>query len=258
MNEVSGPIIAIALVLCAVFVPTAFISGLTGQFYHQFALTIAISTVISAFNSLTLSPGARRACCSSRTMRRRTALTRFIDRVLGWFFRPFNRFFQRVGGALPGRGVAHGARPQGASRSASTSCCSASTCSASRWCRRASCRRRTSSTWSASRSCPTARRSTAPRTVIRRMSDIALQDAGREGRGRRSRACRSPASPTRPTPASCSSASTTSRSARTPELSGGAIAGALNAQFGAIQDAFIAVFPPPPVNGLGTIGGFKL
>ena len=56
MSEVTGPIIAIALVLCAVFIPTAFISGLTGQFYRQFALTIAISTVISAFNSLTLSP----------------------------------------------------------------------------------------------------------------------------------------------------------------------------------------------------------
>ena len=56
MDEVSGPIIAIALGLGAVFVPTAFISGLTGQFYRQFALTIAISTFISAFNSLTLSP----------------------------------------------------------------------------------------------------------------------------------------------------------------------------------------------------------
>src|SRR5881396_2351644 len=56
MDEVTGPIVATALVLCAVFVPTAFISGLTGQFYKQFAITIAISTVISAFNSLTLSP----------------------------------------------------------------------------------------------------------------------------------------------------------------------------------------------------------
>ena len=56
MTEVSGPIVAIALVLVAVFVPLAFISGLTGQFYRQFALTIAISTVISAINSLTLSP----------------------------------------------------------------------------------------------------------------------------------------------------------------------------------------------------------
>ncbi len=56
MNEVTGPVIAIALVLCAVFVPTAFMAGISGQFYKQFALTIAASTVISAFNSLTLSP----------------------------------------------------------------------------------------------------------------------------------------------------------------------------------------------------------
>ena len=56
MTEVTGPVIAIALVLCAVFVPTAFMAGISGQFYKQFALTIAASTVISAFNSLTLSP----------------------------------------------------------------------------------------------------------------------------------------------------------------------------------------------------------
>jgi multidrug efflux pump len=56
MDEVTGPVIAVALVLCAVFVPCAFISGITGQFFRQFALTIAVSTVISAFNSLTLSP----------------------------------------------------------------------------------------------------------------------------------------------------------------------------------------------------------
>jgi len=56
MDEVTGPVIAISLVLCAVFVPTAFMAGISGQFYKQFALTIAASTVISAFNSLTLSP----------------------------------------------------------------------------------------------------------------------------------------------------------------------------------------------------------
>src|SRR5271165_4756129 len=56
MAEVSGPVVAIALVLCAVFVPTAFMAGISGQFFKQFALTIAVSTVISAFNSLTLSP----------------------------------------------------------------------------------------------------------------------------------------------------------------------------------------------------------
>src|SRR5204862_2788923 len=56
MQRVSGPVIAVGLVLTAVFVPCAFIRGITGQFYRQFALTIAVSTVISAFNSLTLSP----------------------------------------------------------------------------------------------------------------------------------------------------------------------------------------------------------
>ena len=56
MEQVSGPVIAVGLVLSAVFVPCAFISGITGQFFRQFALTIAVSTIISAFNSLTLSP----------------------------------------------------------------------------------------------------------------------------------------------------------------------------------------------------------
>src|SRR6185312_1110108 len=94
MEEVSGPIIAIALVLCAVFVPVAFLSGLTGEFYRQFALTIAFSTVISAFNSLTMSPAL-----SSLLLNPRTAapdrLTRILDRGLGWIFRPFNRVFKR-------------------------------------------------------------------------------------------------------------------------------------------------------------------
>ena len=56
MNQVSGPVIAVGLVLGAVFIPCAFISGITGQFYRQFALTIAVSTIISTFCSLTLSP----------------------------------------------------------------------------------------------------------------------------------------------------------------------------------------------------------
>jgi multidrug efflux pump len=92
MKEVSGPIIAIALVLCAVFVPMAFLSGVTGQFYKQFAVTIAISTVISAINSLTLSPAL-----AARLLKPHGApkdgLTRAIDRLFGWLFRPFNRFF---------------------------------------------------------------------------------------------------------------------------------------------------------------------
>jgi len=94
MREVSGPIIAIALVLCAVFVPMAFLDGVTGQFYKQFAVTIAISTVISAINSLTLSPAL-----AARLLKPHDAPkdlpSRLIDRGFGWIFRPFNRFFGR-------------------------------------------------------------------------------------------------------------------------------------------------------------------
>ncbi|AZE05658.1 efflux RND transporter permease subunit [Pseudomonas chlororaphis] len=94
MKEVSGPIIAIALVLCAVFIPMAFLSGVTGQFYKQFAVTIAISTVISAINSLTLSPAL-----AAKLFRPHGApqdwLERGIQKVFGGFFRAFNRMFKR-------------------------------------------------------------------------------------------------------------------------------------------------------------------
>ena len=92
MREVSGPIIAIALVLCAVFVPMAFLSGVTGQFYKQFAVTIAISTVISAINSLTLSPALAALLLKSHGAPKDVP-SRIIDRLFGWIFRPFNRFF---------------------------------------------------------------------------------------------------------------------------------------------------------------------
>ena len=94
MKEVSGPIIAIALVLCAVFVPMAFLTGVTGQFYKQFAVTIAISTVISAINSLTLSPALAAKLLRAHDAPKDRA-TRLIDRLFGWLFRPFNRFFNR-------------------------------------------------------------------------------------------------------------------------------------------------------------------
>ncbi|WP_029573321.1 efflux RND transporter permease subunit, partial [Pseudomonas syringae] len=96
MAEVTGPIIATALVLCAVFVPAAFISGLSGQFYKQFALTIAISTVISAFNSLTLSPALAAVLLKGHDAPK-DRFSRFLDRMLGsWLFRPFNRFFEKA------------------------------------------------------------------------------------------------------------------------------------------------------------------
>src|SRR5437762_7235440 len=113
MNEVSGPVVAVALVLCAVFVPTAFVSGITGQFYRQFALTIAVSTVISAFNSLTLSP-ALSAILLKGHHADKDWFAAGMDRVLGWFFRLFNKGFERtthgytraVGGVVRRGGIA--------------------------------------------------------------------------------------------------------------------------------------------------------
>jgi len=92
MNEVSGPVIAVALVLSAVFVPAAFVGGITGQFYRQFALTIAVSTVISAFNSLTLSPALSALLLKSHHAKK-DWFARIMDAALGWFFRLFNKSF---------------------------------------------------------------------------------------------------------------------------------------------------------------------
>ena len=113
MDEVTGPVIAVALVLCAVFVPCAFLGGVTGQFFRQFAVTIAVSTVISAFNSLTLSP-ALSAILLKPKGSHRDPLTWLLDLVLGWFFRLFNWGFGKgtaayawvVGGLLRGSLVA--------------------------------------------------------------------------------------------------------------------------------------------------------
>ncbi len=90
MDEVTSPVLAVAIVLCAVFVPCAFISGIPGQFFRQFAVTIAVSTVISAFNSLTLSP-ALAALLLKPHGPRADPLTRLINFLFGWFFRLFNQ-----------------------------------------------------------------------------------------------------------------------------------------------------------------------
>ncbi|MGE0821185.1 MAG: efflux RND transporter permease subunit [Candidatus Binatia bacterium] len=87
MREVSGPVIAIALILSSVFIPVAFMGGITGRLYQQFALTIAISVLISAFNALSLSPAL------SAKLLRPAKKTRG---PLGWFFASFNRWFDRT------------------------------------------------------------------------------------------------------------------------------------------------------------------
>jgi multidrug efflux pump len=254
MGEVTSPIIAITLVLCAVFVPIAFISGLTGQFYRQFALTIAFSTVISAFNSLTLSPALAALLLKSHDAPK-DWLTRGVDRVFGGFFAGFNRFFRRssegysrgVTGSLQHKTLALGIYglllaaayvgfqhvppgfvpvqdkeylvsfaqlPDGA---------------------------------------------TLDRTeqVIREMSEIAAREPGVES---------SVAFPGLSINGFINSANAginfvtlkPFEERRSPELSGFAIAQRLQQKYAGVKDAFIAIFPPPPVQGLGTIGGFKL
>lgn len=254
MQEVSGPIIAIALVLVAVFVPLAFITGLTGQFYRQFALTIAISTVISALNSLTLSP-ALAALLLKDHHAPKDRLTRVMDGLFGWFFRGFNRFFgasseaygRGVGGILTRKSLVMGvyvvllgvtfvlfrAVPGGFVPAQDKQYLIGFA------------------------QLPDAATLDRSEDVIRRMSEIALKHPGVE------HAIAFPG-------LSINGFTNSSNSGivfvslkpfeerTTPELSGGAIAMQLNQEFGAIQDAFIAMFPPPPVQGLGTTGGFKL
>src|SRR5438105_4191572 len=103
MEEVTGAVIAIAFGLTAVFVPTAFLGGIAGQFYRQFSLTIAVATILSAFNSLTLSP-AMCALLLQPHGAEKDWFGRLWDRVFGSFFRAFNRAFERTshryGGAL--------------------------------------------------------------------------------------------------------------------------------------------------------------
>ncbi|HZR38096.1 MAG TPA: efflux RND transporter permease subunit [Nevskia sp.] len=254
MKEVTGPIIATAMVLCAVFVPTAFISGLTGQFYKQFALTIAISTVISAFNSLTLSP-ALSALLLKEHGAAPDRLTRIINGALGWFFRPFNRFFQRASHGYV-RSVGRVLRAGGIALFVYAGLIAATG-------------------WGFQRTptgfvppqdkqylvafaqLPDAATLDRTEDVIRRMSDIALQQPGTES------AVAFPGLNINGFTNSPNSGIVfvtlkPFEERTTRQLSAGAIAGALNGKFSKIQDAFIAVFPPPPVMGLGTIGGFRM
>jgi multidrug efflux pump len=255
MREVTGPIIATALVLCAVFVPAAFISGLTGQFYKQFALTIAISTVISAFNSLTLSPALSAVLLRGHDAPK-DGFSRFLDKLLGgWLFRPFNRFFEKASHGYVGT-VGRVIRSSGIALFLYAGLIVL--------------------TWLGFSTTPTGFVPTQDKQylvafaqlpdaasldrtedVIKRMSDIALKQPGVESAVA--------------FPGLSINGFTNSPNAgivfvtlkpfderKEASESAGAIAGALNGKFGSIQEAYMAIFPPPPVQGLGTIGGFRV
>jgi multidrug efflux pump len=254
MREVTGPIVATALVLCAVFVPTAFISGLTGEFYKQFALTIAISTVISAFNSLTLSPAL-----SALLLKAHGAppdrLTRLLNGALGWLFRPFNRFFARASHGYV-QGVGHVLRAGGIVLLIYGGLIGLTYLGFAR----------TPTGFVPSQDkqylvafaqLPPAATLDRTEEVIRRMGDLALKHPGVES------AVAFPGLNINGFTNSPSSGIVfvtlkPFEERRQKSQSAPAIAQALNGEYGKIQDAFIAVFPPPPVQGLGTIGGFRL
>jgi multidrug efflux pump len=255
MEEVSGPIIAIALVLCAVFVPTAFVSGLTGQFYRQFALTIAISTVISAFNSLTLSPALASLLLRPHGATR-DALQRLLDRLFGWFFRIFNRSFLRASNGYAA-GVSRVLRVSAAAIVLYLGLIGLTSVGFAKV-PRGFVPTQDKEYLVAFAQLPDAATLDRTEQVIRRMSAIALKHPG---------VASSVAFPglsingfvNAPNAGIAFVTLKPSEERTTPELSAQGIVQALNAQFfGEIQEAIVAIFPPPPVQGLGTVGGFKL
>ena len=254
MEEVSRPIIAIALVLCAVFVPVAFVSGLTGQFYRQFALTIAFSTVISAINSLTLSPAL-----SAILLRRHGVapdrVTRLLDRLFGWLFRRFNRLFAR-GSESYGRAAGRVIRRRGVALAVYVGLLAVTALGFSRLPSGfvPTQDKRFLIAFAQLPDAATLDRTTA---VVRKMAEIGLQQPGVSG------AVQFPGLSINGFVNASNAgiiffALAPFEERRSAALYGPAIAGALNRKFAGIQDAFVAVFPPPPVMGLGTVGGFKM
>mgnify|MGYP006137768719 FL=1 len=255
MKEVTGPIIATTLVLAAVFIPTAFMSGLTGQFYRQFALTITISTVLSAINSLTLSP-ALAALLLKPHGQDNDWLSRAINKLFGsWLFTPFNKMFDKASGKYTGavgrlvkKGGIIGVLYVGL----------------------------LALTWQQFENTPTgyvppqdkmylvafaqlpnAASLDRSEEVIRQMSDIvtahpgvsdAVAFAGLSING----LSINPSSGMMFTPLKPFS------QRQGPRMSAAEIAEDLNKQFSQIKGANVAIFPPPPVRGMGTIGGFRL
>jgi multidrug efflux pump len=228
--------------------------GLSGEFYKQFALTIAISTVISAFNSLTLSPALAALLLKPRGAKK-DRLTRAIDFVLGWFFKLFNRFFGRASGGY-GKLVTHTLRSSAIAVVVYVGLVGLTILGFSRV---------------PTGFVPTQDKgylvsfaqlpngATLDRTedVIRRMSDIALKHPGVQN------AVAFPGLSINgftnsPNSGIVFATLKPSEERKSPELSANAIAADLNKQYGSIQEAFIAIFPPPPVQGLGTVAGFKL
>ncbi|MGZ9894735.1 efflux RND transporter permease subunit [Bordetella bronchiseptica] len=256
MDEVTGPILAITSVLAAVFIPSAFLSGLQGEFYRQFALTIAISTILSAINSLTLSPALAAILLKPhRQAARADWLTRVMDSVLGGFFRRFNRCFDSASNAYVGT-VRRAVRG-----SAIVLLLYAGFVGL---------------TWLGFHQVPNGfvpaqdkyflvgiaqlpSGASLDRTeaVVKQMSEIALAEPGVESVvAFPGLSVNGPVNV--PNSALMFAMLKPFDERQDPSLSANAIATRLTGKFGRIPDGFVGIFPPPPVPGLGAMGGFKL
>ncbi len=255
MGEVTGPIIATSLVLVAVFAPISFIDGLTGQFYRQFAMSIAVATIISTFNSLTLSPALARTLLRRRDAEP-DALQRGLNWLFGrWLFRPFNRAFDRTN-RVYGSGV-RGVIRKGLVAGAVYAALVGFAVVEFKQVPEGFVPGQDKQYLVAFAQLPDAASIERTEDVIRRMGEIGLNQPGVENAVA--------------FPGLSINGFTNAPNAgivffplkpfderKDSQLSGFAIATALQQEFGRVQEAFIGVFPPPPVRGLGNIGGFKL
>ncbi len=253
MRAVSGPIIAITLTLVAVFVPLAFMSGLSGQFYKQFAMTIAISTVISAFNSLTLSPALAALLLQDHDAPK-DKLTRAIDYVFGPFFALFNRLFHRSS-ELYGQSVSK-VIGRKFTMMVIYGVLFATTGLLAKVVPTGFVPAQDKDYVVSIAQLPNGASIDRTDRIIRQMTDIARKQPGVEN------AVGFPGLSVNGFMNSSSSGVlfVVLKPSRTRGKGESAdeIAAALNEKYAQIKEAMIAVFPPPPVIGLGSLGGFKM
>ncbi|MCU4316300.1 efflux RND transporter permease subunit [Acinetobacter bereziniae] len=256
MTEVTGPILAITAVLSAVFIPSAFLTGLQGEFYRQFALTIAISTILSAINSLTLSPALAGILLKPHgDTTKRDRLSRLIEFLFGWFFKRFNRSFDKASD-----GYVWSVR-KGVRMSAVILFLYAGFLAL---------------TWLGFNKVPngfvpaqdkyylvgiaqlpTGASLDRTEAVVKKMTQIALDEPGVESVvAFPGLSVNGPVNI--PNSALMFAMLDPFEQRQDPSLSANAIAGKLMGKFSQIPDGFVGIFPPPPVPGLGSTGGFKL
>ena len=254
MREVTGPIIAITSVLAAVFIPTAFLTGLQGEFYRQFALTIAISTILSAVNSLTLSPALAGMLLRPRTIappRDPRSLRGRAGRVFERLSRPFERAPDAYG-----NGVRKLVRVSGVALFVYGGLL-ALTLFGFKVVPPGFVPMQDKYYLVGIAQLPNSASLDRTDDVVKQMSKLALAEPGVES------VVAFPGLSINgfvnvPNAAVMFVMLDPFKDRTSPDLAATAIAGRLQAKFAGIQDGFLGVFPPPPVPGLGATGGFKM